>query len=33
MKIATTIGELNGYVQTPAEAVAAYAGTGFRHLD
>lgn len=33
MKIATTIGELNGYVQTPAEAVAAYAGTGFRYLD
>ncbi|MGN1345962.1 MAG: sugar phosphate isomerase/epimerase family protein [Eubacteriales bacterium] len=33
MKIATTIGEMYPYVSAPAEAVRAYEGTGFRHLD
>lgn len=33
MRIATTIGEVRGYANTPAEAVKMYEGTGFRHLD
>ena len=33
MKIATTIGELYNVVPSPAEAVRAYKGTGFKHLD
>lgn len=33
MKIATTIGELYNYFQTPAEAIKCYAGTGFKYLD
>lgn len=33
MKLATTIGEMDGYCQTEEEAVRAYEGTGFRHLD
>lgn len=33
MKLATTTGDFDGYTNTPAEAVAAFAGTGFRHLD
>lgn len=33
MKIATTIGEVKGYTNTPAEAVKMYEGTGFKHLD
>ncbi len=33
MKIATTIGEVKGYAQTPAETVKMYEGTGFLHLD
>ena len=33
MKIATTIGELYNLVSTPAEAVRAYQGTGFKYLD
>ena len=33
MKIATTTAELNGFTSTPAEAVRAYEGTGFRYLD
>ena len=33
MQIATTIGEVYAYVQSPAEAVRLYEGTGFTHLD
>lgn len=33
MKIATTIGDFDGYVKNDAEAVRAFEGTGFRHLD
>lgn len=33
MKIATTIGEMYSFVRSPAEAVRAYEGTGFRYLD
>ena len=33
MKIATTIGEMYPFTATPAEAIAAYEGTGFRYLD
>ena len=33
MKIATTIGELYPWCDSPADAVRAYAGTGFRYLD
>lgn len=33
MRIATTIGEMYDYVATPADAVRAYEGTGFRYLD
>lgn len=33
MKLATTIGDFDGVVHSPAEAVAAFEGTGFRHLD
>ena len=33
MKIATTIGELYAYTSSPAEAVRAYEGTGFKHFD
>ena len=33
MKIATTIGEMYPYSFSPADAVAAYEGTGFHYLD
>ena len=33
MRIATTIGEMYPWVSTPADAVRAYAGTGFTSLD
>ena len=33
MKIATTIGEMFPYVNSPAEAVRAYEGSGFHFLD
>lgn len=33
MKIATTTGDFRGYVQNEAEAVRAFEGTGFRHID
>lgn len=33
MKIATTIGEMFPYVNSPADAVKAYEGSGFRFLD
>lgn len=33
MRIATTIGEMYPYVNTPADAVRMYEGTGFRWLD
>jgi len=33
VKIATTIGDLYPYTQTPAEAVRLFAGSGFRYLD
>jgi len=33
MKMATTIGEMYPWVSSPAEAVRAYEGTGFRYLD
>lgn len=33
MKIATTTSDFRGYVQTDAEAVRAFEGTGFKHLD
>lgn len=33
MKIATTIGEMFDYVSTPAEAVRAYRGSGFKYFD
>ncbi len=33
MKIATTIGELESYGFTPAEAIRSYQGTGFKYLD
>ena len=33
MKIATTIGEMYSFVRSPAEAVRASEGTGFRYLD
>ena len=33
MKIATTIGEMYPWCSSPAEAVRAYEGTGFRYLD
>lgn len=33
MKLATTIGDFAGYTTSAAEAVAAFQGTGFRHLD
>lgn len=33
MKLATTTGELEGFVQTSADAVRVYEGTGFTHLD
>ncbi|MBE7000324.1 MAG: sugar phosphate isomerase/epimerase [Ruminococcaceae bacterium] len=33
MKLATTIGDFESYTSCPAEAVAAFEGTGFKHLD
>lgn len=33
MKIATTTADFRGYVETEAQAVRAFEGTGFRHLD
>jgi sugar phosphate isomerase/epimerase len=33
MKIATTIGEVYAFTSSPAEAVRAYEGTGFKHFD
>lgn len=33
MKLATTTGDFKGFAKTPAEAVAAFEGTGFKHLD
>lgn len=33
MKLATTTGDVDRYVETDAEAVRAFEGTGFRHLD
>ena len=33
MKIATTIGEMYDYADSPAETVKLYQGTGFRYLD
>lgn len=33
MKLATTIGDFQHYTASSAEAVRAYEGTGFRHLD
>lgn len=33
MKLATTTADFSGYTTSPAEAVAAFQGTGFRHLD
>lgn len=33
MKIATTIGEMYSYTATPADAIRAYEGSGFRWLD
>lgn len=33
MKIATTIGEMYPFTASPAEAVRAYEGTGFKYLD
>lgn len=33
MRLATTIADFGGYVETDAEKVRCYEGTGFRHLD
>ena len=33
MKLATTIGDFDFYTSCPAESVAAFEGTGFKHLD
>ncbi|MBR3942104.1 MAG: sugar phosphate isomerase/epimerase [Clostridia bacterium] len=33
MKIATTIGEMFPYTETPAKAIEMYEGTGFKYLD
>lgn len=33
MRLATTIADFAGYVESDAEAVRCYEGTGFRHLD
>lgn len=33
MRLATTIGDFQGYCETQAQMVRAYEGTGFRHLD
>lgn len=33
MRLATTTADFTGYCRTPAEAVRAYEGTGFKHLD
>lgn len=33
MRLATTIADFDGYVETDAEKVRCYEGTGFRHLD
>lgn len=33
MKLATTTGDFKGYTNTAAAAVAAFEGTGFKHLD
>ncbi len=33
MKLCTTIEDLGSYVNTPAEAVCLFEGTGFKHLD
>ena len=33
MKLATTTGDFTNYVKTPAEAVRAFEGTGFKYLD
>ena len=33
MRLATTTGDFNKYTKTPAEAVRAFEGTGFRYLD
>lgn len=33
MKLATTIGDFDRYTSCPAESVAAFEGTGFKHLD
>ena len=33
MRLATTIGDFRRFTKTPAEAVRAFEGTGFRYLD
>lgn len=33
MKLATTTGDFNGFAKTAKDAVAAFEGTGFKHLD